>query len=60
MKVESHDDAWGRECHSGVGWEVLSWRMDEEDPEAALVVSIALNKRNEAAMKTGHLEIMAT
>ena len=45
VKVESHDDAWGQECHSGVGWEVLSWRMDEEDPEAALVVSIALNKK---------------
>ena len=34
--------------------------MDEEEPEAAQIISIALNKRNEAAMKTGHLEIMAT
>ena len=45
VKVESHDDAWGRDIHSGIGWEMLSWRMDEEDPEAALVVSIALNKK---------------
>ena len=60
VKVQSHDDAWARDCHSGLVWEMLSWKMDVEEPEAALVISIALNKRNEAAMKTGHLEIMAT
>ena len=34
--------------------------MDAEEPDAALVIRIALNKKNEAAMKTGHLEIMST
>ena len=34
--------------------------MDEEEPDAAQIISIALNKKNEVAMKTGHLEIMAT
>ena len=34
--------------------------MDEEEPKAALAISIALNKKNEVAMKTGHLEIMST
>ena len=60
VKVEAHDEAWARDCHSGLVWELLSWKMDEEEPEAAQIISIALNKRNEAAMKTGHLEIMAT
>ena len=58
--LKSHDDAWAKDCHSGLEWELLSWKMDEEEPGAALIVSIALNKKNEAAMKTGHLEIMAT
>lgn len=59
-KVEAHDEAWARDCQSGLDWEMLSWKMDEEDPDAAQIISIALNKKNEAAMKTGHLEIMST
>ena len=34
--------------------------MEEEEPEAARIICIALNKKNEVAMETGHLEIMAT
>ena len=34
--------------------------MDQEEPGAAEVIAIALNKKNEVAMKTGHLEIMRT
>ena len=60
LKVAAHDEAWCRDCHSGLQWELLSWKMDEEDPGAALVISIALNKKNEAAMKTGHTEIWNT
>ena len=59
-KLEGHDQAWARQCASGLEWEILSWRMDEEEPDAALVIGVALNKRNEAAMKTGILEIMST
>ena len=59
-KVGAHDSEWGRQCEGGLEWEILSWRMDEEEPKAALAISIALNKKNEVAMKTGHLEIMST
>ena len=34
--------------------------MDTEEPGAALIISIALNKKNEAAMQTGHTEVMKT
>ena len=34
--------------------------MDTEEPEGALIISIALNKKNEAAMQTGHTEVMKT
>ena len=56
VKVQSYDEAWARDCHSGIKWEMLAWKMDEEEPNAALIISIALNKKNEAAMKTGHTE----
>ena len=59
-KLRAHDDEWAQGCYSGLEWEVLSWKMDVEEPEAALIISIALNKKNEVAMKTGHLEIMST
>ena len=59
-RVRAHDEAWAQDCFSGLEWEVLSHKMDIEEPDAALIISIALNKRNEVAMKTGHLEIMST
>ena len=33
--------------------------MEDEEPEAAWVISVAFNKKNESAMKIGHLEILA-
>ena len=60
VKVQAHDADWGQDCLSGVKWEMLSHNMDDEEPDAALIISIALNKKNEVAMKTGHLEIMST
>ena len=59
-RLRAHDEGWAQDCFSGLDWEVLSHKMDEEQPDAALIISIALNKRNEVAMKTGHLEIMST
>ena len=37
---------------------MLSNRLDVEEPEAALIISAALNKKNEASTKTSHTEIM--
>ena len=58
--LRSHDEEWWRGCQLGIEWEVLSWKMDEEEPHAASIICIALNKKNEVAMKTGHLEIMSS
>ena len=60
IKLQGHDGAWYELCISGLKWEVLSWKMDVEEPDAALVISIALNKKNEAAMTTSSLEIWNT
>ena len=58
--VRKYDGDWGSLCERGIVWEMLSHRMDVEEPEAALLISIALNKKNESAMKTSHTEIMNT
>ena len=34
--------------------------MDVEEPEAAMIISVSLYKKNEASMKTSHTEIMNT
>ena len=59
-QLVKYDTAWFELCSHGIKWEILSWVMDVEEPEAALVISIALNKKNEAAMKTNGLEIWNT
>ena len=44
----------------GIGWELLVPEMDDEEPDAALVISIVVNKKSEAAMATAHTEVMKT
>ena len=56
--LRSKDEQWAHLVDTGLPWEVLSWKMDVEEPEAALIISIACNKKNEAAMETAHTEIM--
>ena len=58
--LKRFDESWGELVDHGMPWEILSAQMDIEEPEAALTISIALNKKNEAAMETGHTEIMKT
>ena len=38
--------------NEGVYCEVLSWKMDVEEPTAASVISAALNKASDLAMRT--------
>ena len=54
------DPSWADQVEKGLPWELLDPIMDTEEPEGALIISIALNKRNEAAMQTGHTEVMKT
>ena len=54
--LEGHDRDWWLDIQTGLEWEELSWKMDEEEPDVALVLSVSLNKKNEMAMESGHLE----
>ena len=44
-KLQAHDLPWYNLCRIGLSWELLSWKMDVEDLDAAQVISIALNKK---------------
>ena len=58
--VRARDASWADGIERGIGYELLEAQMDFEEPDAALVISIALNKKNEAAMETAHTEVMKT
>ena len=59
-RLRAHDASWCEHIEKGIGWELLDPEMDDEDPDAALVISVALNKKNDAAMATAHTEVMKT
>ena len=56
--VRARDVTWAEHAEKGIGYELLVAEMDFEEPGAALVISIALNKKNEAAMETAHTGVM--
>ena len=58
--LRSHDVIWAELCETGILWEVLSHTMDIEEPEAAMIIALALNRKNEASMGACHTEIMNT
>ena len=43
--VRAHDAEWADLIERGIVWEMLSLKMDIEDPSAPLIISIALNKK---------------
>ena len=59
-RLRAHDASWSEHVEKGIGWELLVPEMDDEEPDAALVISIAQNKKNEACMSTAHTEVMKT
>ena len=44
---------------SGLHWEILSYKMDIEEPDASAVIAQALNKKNEACMFAHEMEAMS-
>ena len=58
--LRNFDPSWATQVDTGIPWELLNPRMDIEEPGAALIISIALNKKNEIAMQTAHTEVMHT
>ena len=61
VRLHSYDEAWALDCSYGLGWEILSYRMGIEEPQAAAIISHTLHdKRSKQAMETAHIEIMST
>ena len=59
LRVQKHDASWELLVQRGLKWQVLSAKMDVEEPKAASIINIALNKKNEAVMVTSHQELMS-
>ena len=58
-KLSAHSETWHHDVLVGLQWYVLDSEIEKE-PGACETIAIALNKKNAAAMATGHLEIMRT
>ena len=59
-KLKKHDAAWHTYIVSGNEWEILHWKIDVEEPDAAHIICAGLNKPNDAALKIAHLEMFRT
>ena len=58
--LKKADPDWYNAISGGTEWEILSSDMDTETPDAAHIISLALNNKNKVAFATGHLEILRT
>ena len=52
------DNEWHTAILAGSDWEILDSAIDIEEPDAAHIISVALNRKNATALVTGHMEIM--
>ena len=59
-KLKKADPEWYNAIVGGSEWAILSSAMDIEEPNAAHIIALALNKKNQVAMATGHLEMLRT
>ena len=57
QKIKGHDRVWHDLIEGGLTWEILDRRMDLEEPGAAKIISVALNRRTSVAMRTSELEL---
>ena len=48
VKLRAYDEAWALDCFSGLGWDILSYKMDIEQPDAANIISCALKNKTNA------------
>ena len=57
-KLRMFDNEWHTAILAGSDWEILDSAIDIEEPDAAHIISVALNRKNAPALVTGHMEIM--
>ena len=60
IKLSKADLNWYHAIVGGTEWEILSSDMDKEEPNAAHIIALALNQKNQIAFSTAHLEILRT
>ena len=45
QRLHAHDSDWAGICSTGLDWEMLDHNLDVEEPDGALINSVALNKQ---------------
>ncbi len=56
--VASHDQDMATACNRGLEWEVLSWKMLEDEPRAVTLVQRACNKKGNVQMLEHEMQLV--
>ncbi|MCP4243103.1 MAG: hypothetical protein GY772_21325, partial [bacterium] len=54
--VEAADPGMAKACRAGLRWEILSYRLEEEEPDGVLCISAALNEAGSVQMLEHEME----
>ena len=54
--IQSKDKDMANHCQRGLSWEVLSWQMAEEEPDAFEIIQAALNLKNSSGLMEHEME----
>ncbi len=57
--VRATDTAFASGVDSGLLWEVLSWKMDEEEPDACSIIQAAMNSKGALFMLQHEMQAFA-
>ena len=58
--VKAVDPALAAACDQGLAWEVLSYKIEEEEPQGLRCIQSALNERQKAQMMQHEMEVIKT
>lgn len=58
--LEAHDPTFAKYCREGLLWDVLSWKLQEEEPEGLNIIQAAGNATHAAVMIPHETEAIAS
>ena len=57
-RLKKVDATFASYCQTGLYWEILTYKMEEEEPDACNLLQASLNVKNAVAMQTHDMEII--
>ena len=58
-KVKINDPLFAQHVMTGLLWQILSWKMEEEEPDAVSVIQAAMNAKNSLFLVTHEMQALS-